>query len=209
MGFNFMVAGMAKKLVYGVGVNDADYFVVNSKIINGKVKKLWSCPFYSRWKNMLHRCYSENYHKRNPTYADCYVCSEWLTFSNFKQWMEKQDWEGKDLDKDILIKGNRVYCPDACAFVDKHINYFILDNAGRRGGLPIGVSFDKNRGKYIASCSFKGKLCNLGRFDSKEEASAAWIDAKVKYARLLSIEVKDQRLAAALWNFYPEKVVLL
>lgn len=50
------------KLVYGVGVNDADYVV--SPIISGKRH---ICPFSIKWKDMLARCYSEKTIKANPT----------------------------------------------------------------------------------------------------------------------------------------------
>ena len=37
-----------------------------------------------------------------------------------------------------------------------------------------GVCFDKNRGKYMASISVNRKQYNLGRFDTAEEAAAAY-----------------------------------
>ena len=121
-----------KKLVYGVGINDADYATQIKKTIgyeNGKQKQklIWSCHFYEKWKSMLERCYSERFKIKFPTYKDCTVCEEWLTFSNFKSWMEEQDWQGKELDKDLLVVGNKIYSPQTCCFLTKMINTFIMD----------------------------------------------------------------------------------
>jgi hypothetical protein len=169
------------KLVRGVGINDADYVVQVFKTIGylgGKKRKLvWVCPFYGRWMSMLTRCYSENYQSKYPSYKGCSVVREWLTFSNFKSWMELQDWEGKQLDKDILFPGNKIYGPDTCVFVDARVNSFIIERAADRGEWPIGVCFDKSRGKYVATCSsvVTGKVKVLGHFKTPEEAHQAWL----------------------------------
>ena len=51
-------------MVCGVGINDADYKVVNKeKFIdhNGNVCiRNITCPFYRAWADMLSRCYREN-----------------------------------------------------------------------------------------------------------------------------------------------------
>ena len=108
--------------VYGVGTNDAGYAIQVMESVrgaNGKPKQriIWFCPFYRRWVHMLERCYSERYQEKKPTYIGCTVCEEWLRFSNFKSWMETQDWEGKHLDKDLLVEGNKIYSPDTCILV--------------------------------------------------------------------------------------------
>ena len=129
-----------KKLVCGVGINNADYVVTVYETIgyeNGKQKRrvVWRCPFYSRWNDMLARCYTTSYKQRFPTYEGCYVCKEWLIFSNFKAWMEKQDWEGKELDKDLLVSRNKVYSPETCVFVDKRVNLFLTESSANRGDI--------------------------------------------------------------------------
>ena len=76
---------------------------------------------YSHWRGMLMRCYDQKYLQKYPTYIDCTVCEDWLNFSNFQQWYNKNYYEipGETmcLDKDILVKGNKVYSPDTCIFV--------------------------------------------------------------------------------------------
>ncbi|MCX2693707.1 hypothetical protein OO256_22145 [Pseudomonas sp. DCB_CB] len=98
----------ALKLVYGVGANDADYQVCLTETVSGRRRSVWTCPFYKAWTGMLERCYSEKFQIRNPTYQDCSASSDWLAFSSFRAWMSRQDHEGKHLDKDLLVPGNKV-----------------------------------------------------------------------------------------------------
>ena len=134
-----------RKLVYGIGINDADYNI-QSKISGKNVR----CPYYRKWTNMLNRCYSDKPHDKYPTYIGCTVCDEWLTFSNFKEWMIKQDWKGMHLDKDIKINGNKTYSPETCVFIPHEINSLMLDCAASRGALPLGVSYHRNGSSVMA-----------------------------------------------------------
>lgn len=72
---------------------------------------------YVAWQNMLQRCYDPKCHVKRPTYIGCSVCAEWHNFQNFAKWMSKQNCEGKQLDKDIKVEGNKVYSPETCMFV--------------------------------------------------------------------------------------------
>jgi len=152
------------RLVYGVGINDATY-PVNPVILGKRV----ICPYYDRWNKILKRCYSGKY----PAYKGVSVCDSWLVFSNFRSWMIDQDWEGKDLDKDILGTG-KVYCPKSCTFLTHKANSFLIDKSRVKGSLPFGVRYVK--GKYVARCSdiYTGKLIHLGSFVTKEEAHEKW-----------------------------------
>lgn len=186
---------MTKKLVYGVGINDADYPVYST--VSGKQIV---CHFYATWTRMLNRCYCEKFHARQPTYIGCSVCDEWLIFSNFKAWMEKQDWRGKELDKDLLLKGNKNYSPDTCVFVDKLTNGFTRESGATRGEWPIGVAFNKARGKLVAYCGnpFTGKLDHLGYFTCPERAHQAWKKRKHELACQLADMQTDERVAKSL-----------
>lgn len=189
---------LARKLVKvsGVGVNDADYPINKKEVFIDKLGKkkqkvVWECPFYVRWSHMLRRCYDTKYSFKWPTYKDCAVCEEWLTFSNFKAWMEKQDWEGKELDKDILISNNKIYSPDACLFVDSKVNCFLTDHAAARGEYKQGVLFVEKIGKYRARISNRnGQMRHLGYYITEDEAHLAWFDAKLSYAQELIEEFK-------------------
>ena len=194
------------RLVQGVGINDADYVTEKKETINGKYVRVWICPFYRTWTNMLERCYSEKYHQRQPTYKGCKVCDEWLIFSNFKKWMEQQDWEGKQLDKDLLVEGNKVYSPNTCIFVDHKINSFVIDRAASRGEYMIGVHWDKYANKFIAQCGnpFTSKPEYLGLFADELEAHLTWKARKHKLACQLadSEYCNDPRLAEVLRTKY-------
>lgn len=188
------------KLVYGVGINDADYNVYEyDGPINNK-KIVWVCPFYVKWKDVLARCYSEKFQVNCPTYIGCSTPKEWHKFSNFKSWMETQDWENKHLDKDILYRGNKIYSPETCVFVDQKINKFLTEGDSNRGPYPIGVSFHKASGKFIAQCNqvVNDKRKHLGLFSDPQEAHQAWLSYKLEQAYILASEQTDERIAKAL-----------
>ena len=176
-----------KKLIYGIGINDADYVVTQHAKENNKYKMVWRCPLYRAWRSMIKRCYSDKYHQTHPTYIGCSVCDEWLTFSNFKSWMKKQDWERKHMDKDLLIQGNKIYSPETCLFVDAKINTFVTDSGAIRGECMIGVSWKQDRNKFQSQCRnpFTGKKEFLGYFRDELEAHLAWKAKKHEMACLL------------------------
>lgn len=186
------------KLVCGVGINDADYATHIYDSVGGKQRQLWRCPFYKKWKSMIERSCSVKYKDAYPAYADVSVCDEWVYFSNFKSWMETQDWEGKELDKDILLIGNKIYSPDTCVFVDAKLNSFILDNSARRGNWPIGVYYDKRKNRYMSRCSIGDGYGYLGCFGTPEEAHNAWRTAKWKLAQEFIALETDHRIIEAL-----------
>lgn len=189
-----------KKLVCGIGINDADYKIYQREGAAGKLKITWRCPFYTKWCSMLYRCYGKEYRSRH-TYIDCSVIHEWHYFMTFRAWMIQQDWEGKQLDKDILIVGNKVYSPDTCVFVDSNINSFFLECTSSRGEWPVGVSL--SHGKFQARCwDVSGKERRLGVYDSPQEAHQAWLTFKLAQARILAAEQTDLRVAAALIDRY-------
>ena len=197
-----------KKLVYGVGINDADYVVEKRETIkvNGKQKQrlVWICPYYLVWRDMLKRCYSTKYQDRNPSYKGCSVSEEWLRFSNFRRWMERQDFEGMQLDKDLLSEVNKVYSAGTCVFVTSMVNSFTIDRGASRGEWSIGVYWNKRAGKFRASCSnpFTKKQEHLGLFTSELEAYQAWLKRKLELAHLLAAEQTDERVARALIERY-------
>ena len=79
-------------------------------------------PEYSHWHDMICRCYNEKRLKKFNTYYDCTVCDEWMNFQTFAGWFSENYIEGYELDKDIKIKGNKEYSPDACMFVSRFDN---------------------------------------------------------------------------------------
>ena len=183
------------KLVHGWGVNDADY-VVYTGLRNGLRS---TCPYYFAWKKMLERVFDTKFHTRHPTYIGASVCDEWKYFMNFRAWMMAQDWRDKQLDKDIIVPGNKHYSPETCAFVDGSLNSLLLDSASRRGKYPIGVSYNKIMKKYRASMNVNGKKRHLGYFDTPEEASLVYRKEKSRHVRHIALtQVDDPRVRAGL-----------
>lgn len=188
------------KLVHGVGINDYE----GSVYVNGKRIESYRC-----WKSMLERCYSSTFQIRCPTYVGCTVCVEWLSFSNFKKWYGENYREGFELDKDILVEGNKIYSPDTCVFVPHYLNTILIDSGKSRGDLPLGVCIKRMiiKGKtyeyYRAHCS-DGYGKQLSKtFKTLAEAVAWYSATKTRIVteqvqRALYENAIDQRVADAL-----------
>lgn len=168
------VCGMdaRKSLVCGVGVNDL-YGECGSVANN-------------TWSQMLLRCYSETTRHKFPTYVDVTVCEEWHKFSNFKKWFDENYVDGYALDKDIIIKGNKVYSPETCCFVPREINTIFTKNNSMRGDLPIGVKH--NNKKFSASFGKRGRECFIGTFETPLEAFLAYKEAKEAHIKEIATE---------------------
>lgn len=182
-----------KKLVYGVGINDANYVV--KPTINGKQQ--W-CSFYQAWTGMLERCYSAKWQAKSPTYIGCMVCEEWHSFMSFRAWMITQDWQGKELDKDLLDAGNKTYGPDTCIFVLSQLNLLLTDCGASRGEWPIGVYWPIRDKKFRALCHINGKQNHLGYFTDPHSAHRAWQQCKIKAIHEAAAGQTNPRLVAAL-----------
>lgn len=166
-----------RRALYGVGINDVSYAVTKKQFIDGKQKQVWKCPYYSCWQQMLRRCYSEEYLTKYPTYIGVTVCDEWLTFSNFRAWMETQDWEGKELDKDLLGTGKQ-YSPENCIFVTQELNKFL--NTRRKPGKPLGAFLSKRKTRYeVMICDFDGISHFVGSSTDELEAHFIWLKYKI------------------------------
>jgi len=193
-----------RKLTYGKGINDAEYNTQQMHRDDSGVLVLdWVCPYYAVWRDMLKRCFSAKYKNKNPAYADVICCDEWLTFSNFKAWMEQQDWEGRQLDKDLLVAGNNIYSPETCVFVPSLINNFVCKKRTKPKdtGTPFVVSKLKS-GNYQALLSnnlMKGTYSYLGIFKTLEEAHRAWQKEKIIITEeLLNIFCEDTKICRGL-----------
>lgn len=149
---------------------------------------------YIKWHDMMNRCYNEKFLKRQPQYRNCKVCEEWKNFSNFKVWYESNIYgdEPMDLDKDILFKGNMIYSAETCCLVPHVINTLFLNGKAKRGELPMGVYFDKYKGKYCASMAFMGKSVKLGTFCTAEEAFARYKEYKEDFIKDMAELYKEK-----------------
>jgi hypothetical protein len=148
---------------------------------------------YDVWTNVLYRGYSEKIKEKYPTYKDCSVDECWHCFQDFGNWFEynwKPHMEGWHLDKDILVKGNKIYSPETCCFVPPQINSLFCKATRARGRFPIGVR--KENKKFLAFM-MKNKLqLRLGLFNTIEEAFKAYKITKEAHIKEKAEEWKDK-----------------
>ena len=150
-----------EKLVAGVGYNSGVYPSV-------KVKE------HALWRSMLARCYTERNLKKKPNYIGCTVSDNFKMYEFFYEWCNEQigfnaiDENGRKfaLDKDLLIKGNKIYSEDTCVFIPMEINNVIVKSDSLRGEYPIGVAYEKERVKFQARLWINNKPKFLGRFET-------------------------------------------
>ena len=159
--------------------------VLNKGIMDMELSK--TKPYYSRWQGMLGRCYNPKFHIKNPAYKNCWVCDEWLYFSNFYEWMRRQNWKGLQIDKNILKPNNLVYSPHTCCFVPKPLN-ILFSNGGNKQGrsLPKGVYYYPSLSqehRYTSTISKYGKSIPLGSYETKFEAERAYHLARISYIK--------------------------
>lgn len=160
---------------------------------------------YSLWASMIQRCYIHTGKNKFPAYIGCSVVPEWHNFQNFAEWYNKNCYsigsENLTIDKDILVKGNKVYGPNTCCLVPERINLMFVSKKNIDNGLPIGVHFDSERNKYMACCGINvsGSRANkkLGRFKTPEEAFKAYKTEK---------EIIIKRTAEEYRSVIPDKV---
>ena len=94
--------------------------------------------------------------------------------------------EGFHLDKDILIKGNKIYSFKTCCFVPVEINSLLTKTNSKRGNLPIGVSKSGNKYKARLNSNL------LGTFDTSKEAFKVYKVAKEKHIKEVAEIWKSQ-----------------
>lgn len=166
---------------------------------------------YVTWKGILERCYNNNKQQVRPTYKDCSVCEEWHNFQNFAKWFEENYYEiageRMALDKDILVKGNKIYSPETCVFVPRNINSLFTKSDAIRGNFPIGVSEMYPWG-YASYCNngFK-KHIHLGIFNTPEQAFNTYKQYKEKLIKEIADIYKDkipQKLYDAMYKYEVE-----
>ena len=185
--------------VYGVGIIGAKYPISGG----GRDTK-----DYALWKRMLTRCYSDAYRKKRPTYEGCEVSENFLHYEYFYEWCNQQigfDVKGWHLDKDLLIKGNKVYSENSCVFIPPEINTLLIKRAASRGEYLIGVYWSKTNKAFVAQVrKNKGKQEHLGFFKTELEAFNAYKKAKESFVKEQAEKWKSQidiRAYNALMNY--------
>ena len=161
---------------------------------------------------MLQRCYSDAYKKKYQTYEGCEVSDNFKSFEYFYEWCHSQigfdnDGNGNpfQLDKDLLVKGNKVYSEDSCVFLPQEINSLLVKSTASRGEYLIGVCLHKRDKVFMATVSKnKGKQEFLGYFNTELEAFNAYKHAKESFVKEQAEKWKgkiDDRAYEALMNY--------
>ena len=166
-----------------------------------EISRQYDCN-YTVWYSMLQRCHNSKIHKQKPTYSGCAISDNFKSLTYFLDWAKQQvghnsrDGEGRKfhLDKDILIKGNKVYSEDTCCIVPPEINSLILKADRIRGKYPIGVYHDTSKihKRFSARVSKNGKHKRFGSYLTPEEAFAVYKREKEKYIKEVANKWKDQ-----------------
>ena len=166
---------------------------------------------YTLWNSMLKRCYSDCSKKKRPTYEGCEVSDKFKSYEYFYEWCNKQigfNNKGWQLDKDLLVKGNKIYSEDSCVFLPNEINLLLTKRTASRGNHLIGVYYHKRGKVFMAQVSKnKGKPERLGFFNTELEAFNAYKKAKESFIKEQAEKWKSQidiRAYNALMNYQVE-----
>ena len=197
-----------ERSVYGVG------YIGEGRCKGSKNGQKTKC--YCTWRDMLERCYNEKHREKYPTYKDCEVCDEWLCFQNFAEWYYDNYYnvgnEQMQLDKDILVKHNKIYSPETCIFVPQTINKLFIKSDKSRGSSVIGTSLCEN-GKYRVRCNMinpktgKSKREHLGVYNTQEKAIEIYKYYKEKNIKEVAGYYKEQipeKLYNGMYNYIVE-----
>lgn len=140
---------------------------------------------YEVWVGMMKRCYNENY-GRHPWYEGCVVTDEWHNFANFLKWYHEHYYELPDgmgrieLDKDFKVKECRVYGPETCLLIPQRINGAKPKTRTVDREFPIGMTYQKKKGKYQVRINKYGEDTIIGLYNTAEEAFLVLKEEKEK-----------------------------
>lgn len=139
-----------------------------------------------KWDAMQYRCKAGGLlQTKRPTYVGCTMSQEFANFQTFTDWHISQvgyGMQGYELDKDVLVPGNKLYSAETCVLVPSALNQFFSDN-GKSSGYHKGVSLYKRSGRYTAQIRADGDQITLGYFHTPEEAAAVYVAAKEAEAK--------------------------
>lgn len=196
----FRRVSSGKGLVCGVGIYEPQVLSMADAPHVARV--------YGVWNHMLTRA-EPKYSAKYPSYAGTSVAPTFHRFAEFATWaMDQIGWDlaGYQLDKDLILKGNRVYSPDTCVFVPKAINMVLTKSEKLRGEFPIGVK-PQRYGRFSARIKIDSQDTYLGTFSTPGEAFSAYKFAKEsnikRLAELYRLDI-DPRAYAALMAYTVE-----
>ena len=109
------------------------------------------------------------------------------SYEYFYEWCHKQigfGVRGFEMDKDLLVKGNKVYSESTCVFIPVEINLLLNKCEASRGEHLIGVNWCKRDKAFKAMVNKnKGRSEYLGLFKTEIEAFNAYKQAKEAFVK--------------------------
>ena len=185
--------------LFGIGMTG------NKNPIKSEVKIIKE---YSSWRCMIERCFSNKFKEKHPTYLNATCCKEWLLYvifyvwlhsqPNFDKWLNGSQW---NIDKDILIKGNKIYSPETCCLVPDNVNKLFTKCDKVRGKYPIGVH--RVRDKFAAYCQnpLINKRVHLGYHATSIKGFQAYKKYKEKLIKQVAqIEYQNGNITKKCYN---------
>lgn len=165
------------------------------------------------WFNMNIRCYNEKHLITNPSYRGCYMSENFKDFQFFARWCQDKigfNLQNYQLDKDLLVFGNKEYGEEFCVFIPRQINTFLNDCKRAQGAFPTGVYFNQQHEKFhVRVRTPDNGQRHVGYYDNVEEAVESYKKAKkevaIKLANMLECSNTelpvDTRVINALYNW--------
>ena len=158
------------------------------------------------YMEMMRRCNTSLQIGKYDTYKGC--SSEFKDFQDFAGWATKQVYYGLgQLDKDLLVKGNKLYSKRTCLFIPTGLNNLLTKCNKARGDLPIGVHLDEKRGYKVACADGSGSKTYLGYYQDAETAFSVYKTYKESIIKQQANKWRDQidpRAYDALMNYEVE-----
>jgi len=198
-----------QRSVHGVG------YLGQGKHVSRKGGKILKC--YGTWSGMIERGYNQLFKEKNPSYKNTTVCEEWHNFQVFGDWYDENYYqiEGKkmSLDKDILVKGNKLYSPETCIIVPSNINNLFVTRKDARGKFPIGVTYDKEKKSFVTQYNTLSLPTDIlghrfiGYYSTPKLAFNAYKEYKEKYIKKVADYYKKdipEKLYRAMYNYEVE-----
>lgn len=160
------------------------------------------------WENIKNRCeyLPKMDEERFGKYSGADACDDWKNFQNFAQWFEDVQSlgyyeKGWQLDKDLLVKGNKIYGPEFCVFLPEEVNKALNTKSRSRGELPIGMSYatrggtDKSHINVQFICKYPEFAARAYLPSSEDNIKLGFIlykAAREKYIHFLAEKYRDQ-----------------
>lgn len=164
-----------------------------------------------KWSNIINKCKIDgSIQRRDPSYIGC--VNRFSDYQQFVEWHVSQIGYGNidengdtwHIDKDLLIKYNKIYSSDTCILLPRELNCLLEVHSINRGNYPIGVDYYKPNDMFRAAMKCGKTRKHIGYFSTPEEAFARYRVCKLEFIHKQAEKWKqkiDKRAYDALINY--------